>query len=497
MNKNGFSIAAIGFLSLVATALCVKPAAASGTFYGCIAITNGSADPVTLKVSALQNGVWTSTANCVSSFANFVPGGPIAPGATAWFEVASNGGGFLGTGDISGSVDIDDADNSNFLGLMDFNVPYSLFNGLGGSCGSNVGQNTTGGATGMGANTCSYAFALGVPSGPSAGAGVSAIQVRDGQVDSVTVGPDGLVNLAWESNNASWNNFEQLKGQGFSTPGAPVTMGFQGTSQVDAFVVDTHGRLNVFYENGTGPWQGPYAPPASSAPMPTKAPIAWDYQVDSKQMDVFYTDVNGAIWYQWVGTDAVWQPPQKIFNTGVAGAPLATAHQGSNQLDLFFFDSAGALNVMWVDGYSTAGQQTPFGQWTATGPGYGLSGSNLATGIQGGNQIRRILVRQERYGPGLLDGAVAGSAVDGAGRDRDGPRRAGWPARDGAPELVPATRLLLRRSERCHERAVAGFERMAELADVEHRNRAARRARRRLASEQLLHARRPHGGLPR
>ncbi|MCW2795552.1 MAG: hypothetical protein JWM79_1049, partial [Nocardioides sp.] len=34
--------------------------------------------------------------------------------------------------------------------------------------------------------------------------------------------------------------------------------------------------------------------------------------------------------------------------TSAPGSPLATARQTPNQIDLFFIDAAGGLDVMWV-----------------------------------------------------------------------------------------------------------------------------------------------------
>ena len=52
----------------------------------------------------------------------------------------------------------------------------------------------------------------------------------------------------------------------------------------------------------------------------------------------------------WVIDGGAWQGPAALTGRGAAppGAPLATARQLDNQIDVFFVDPNGVLNVMWV-----------------------------------------------------------------------------------------------------------------------------------------------------
>jgi len=87
-----------------------------------------------------------------------------------------------------------------------------------------------------------------------------------------------------------------------------------------------------------------------------------------------------------IEANGAWQPPQLIAYMDGPGA-LATGHEGSNQLDLFWFDYSGTLNEMWTTGYNTVGQNTNWNFQFVTGSNVAAPGATLATGIQGGNQL--------------------------------------------------------------------------------------------------------------
>ena len=52
----------------------------------------------------------------------------------------------------------------------------------------------------------------------------------------------------------------------------------------------------------------------------------------------------------WVVDGGIWQGPRgpDCRGGGATLAPLATARQTDSQIDLFFVDNFGAVNVMWV-----------------------------------------------------------------------------------------------------------------------------------------------------
>ena len=93
---------------------------------------------------------------------------------------------------------------------------------------------------------------------------------------------------------------------------------------------------------------GPGRADAAEA-RPCRAPIATARQTDN-QIDLFFVDGNGVVNVMWVVDVGVWQGPVGLTPPGTAapGAPIATARQTDNQIDLFFVDDNGGLDVMWV-----------------------------------------------------------------------------------------------------------------------------------------------------
>lgn len=79
------------------------------------------------------------------------------------------------------------------------------------------------------------------------------------------------------------------------------------------------------------------------------SPLATARQTNN-QLDLFFANRFGAVNVMWVIDSGTWQGPVGLTprGTAVAGAPLATARQTDNQLDLFFVDGNGVVNVMWV-----------------------------------------------------------------------------------------------------------------------------------------------------
>ena len=75
--------------------------------------------------------------------------------------------------------------------------------------------------------------------------------------------------------------------------------------------------------------------------------IATARQTD-QQIDIFFVDGNGAVNVMWVVDAGVWQGPVGLTppRTAAPGAPIATAGQTDNQIDIFFVDGNGVVNVM-------------------------------------------------------------------------------------------------------------------------------------------------------
>jgi hypothetical protein len=127
-------------------------------------------------------------------------------------------------------------------------------------------------------------------------------------------------------------------------------------------------------------WTGPNALTGPGVGQPGQ-PMATARQTDN-QIDVFFVDGNGVVNVMWVVDVGVWQGPVGLTppGTAVPNSPLATARQTDNQIDIFFVDGRG---VVKVGAWQGPGGLTP--QGTAG------RGAPIATARQTGNQIDLFL----------------------------------------------------------------------------------------------------------
>jgi hypothetical protein len=173
-----------------------------------------------------------------------------------------------------------------------------------------------------------------------------------------------------------------LYGQ-IAAAGAVLAADRQGGNQLDVFLVDVFGAITVLWVGGVGVWQGPAELTGAGVAVPAGTSIATGRQGDGSQLDVFFVDTTGAVNVMWVGATGPWQRAA-ITGPGSAppGASLCTGRQGTEQLDVFWVDSNGAVNVMWV------GATGPWQRAAITGPGAAPAGAYLCTGNQGdGDQL--------------------------------------------------------------------------------------------------------------
>ncbi len=180
-----------------------------------------------------------------------------------------------------------------------------------------------------------------------------------GQTDVFFVDNSGALNVCWVVEGGIWQGPQPLTRPGFAVPGTPVLTSPQfGTpDQLDVFLVDRSGSLNVMWADGLGGWQGPQnlGHPAAG-PLPAGAALAVGTQFGiADQTDVFAIDADGMLNVWWVNGGGTWQGPVAVGEGPVkaaAGAAVATSQQFgvADQTDVFVIDADGMLNVWWVNG---------------------------------------------------------------------------------------------------------------------------------------------------
>ena len=221
--------------------------------------------------------------------------------------------------------------------------------------------------------------------------------------------------------------------------GRPVAALRRNERQVDVFVTGHDGAIWSTWEVDDGLWRdGRHGrfPTRISPPClaPAGAPVAAVHQ-NAGQVDVFVAGHDGAIWVTSC-TDGPWQDgyggrlPRRITPTGLVepGSHLAAIHQNDHQLNVFVVGTDGAIWATWtVDN----------GPWRdgldgrmpaqVTAAGFAPSGAPIAAARQNDSQLDVFVVRN--------DGAiwVTWEVADGHWPDHEGRNPLAVSPRDFAP----------------------------------------------------------------
>ncbi|KYG36567.1 hypothetical protein [Bacillus gaemokensis] len=173
----------------------------------------------------------------------------------------------------------------------------------------------------------------------------------DDQLDLFAVDKQGRVNVMWVVGTGRWQGPIPLTAPNYVPSDAVLRTAHQTDEQLNLFFVDNQGRVNVMWVVGTGNWQGPIPLTAPNVAIPGSG-IATAHQTD-EQLDLFFVDKQGRVNIMWVVGTGNWQGPIPLtapYTSYSTGMTLVTAHQTDEQLDLFFLDTSGRVNVMWVVG---------------------------------------------------------------------------------------------------------------------------------------------------
>jgi hypothetical protein len=156
--------------------------------------------------------------------------------------------------------------------------------------------------------------------------GLGTVDLGYSQLDVFAVDVHGQLQIWWESQGSGWTQVPMPNGAGLP-PGAAIGIGYQQNdtpwqftpigNQLDVFIVDTSGKLQIWWVFHSGSWS--HAPMPFNVVFPPGAPVTTaDAQLDSNgqpnQLDVFAVDVNGRIQVFWESFDGAWS------NGGIPGS---------------------------------------------------------------------------------------------------------------------------------------------------------------------------------
>ncbi|MGC1761305.1 MAG: hypothetical protein WA742_18300 [Candidatus Cybelea sp.] len=208
----------------------------------------------------------------------------------------------------------------------------------------------------QGAGAWSGALAISSPgfASPSASVAVSQQFGCNNQTDVFVVDKDGRLNVFWVQGAGAWAGPLAISAAGFAPPESSLTacQQFGCNNQTDVFLIDNAGRLNVFWVEGAGEWNGPVQISAAGLGWPGGTVVAMEQLGCNNQTDVLFNDVNGQISLFWTENAGPWNGPVKLLpGTAVPpGSGLAVSPQFgvTNQTDIFFLNNAGQPGVQWV-----------------------------------------------------------------------------------------------------------------------------------------------------
>jgi hypothetical protein len=193
------------------------------------------------------------------------------------------------------------------------------------------------------------------------------------QTNVFVVDQSGQLNTFWTEGTGGWNGPVPIGPPGSAPSRAclAASQQFGAYEQTDVFLVDSKGRLNVFFVQNANPW---IADPVyigvlnntsngTTGNYPESAPIAVSAQFGVQdQTDVFLVDNNGKLNVLWVVGGAPWSPQPLVIGPTVT-FPLNTHVAASarfgvpNQTDVYAIDQTGTLMVFsvqdsgsWSDG---------------------------------------------------------------------------------------------------------------------------------------------------
>jgi hypothetical protein len=172
------------------------------------------------------------------------------------------------------------------------------------------------------------------------------------QLEVFVVDKNGVLNVVWKDHNGAWHAPVGLTDPGFAPPGAPLAAVYQPLNeQLEVFVVGASGALNVVWKDNNGIWKRPFALTGAAFATPG-AHVAGAYYPSYKQLEVFLLDKNGVFNAVWKANNGPWHSPVGLSPLGFArqGAPLTAIYQPLNeQLEVLTVDSRGAINVIWKE----------------------------------------------------------------------------------------------------------------------------------------------------
>ncbi|THF87701.1 hypothetical protein E7T09_00165 [Deinococcus sp. KSM4-11] len=200
------------------------------------------------------------------------------------------------------------------------------------------------------------------------------------QLEVLYLGNDGALHVLWKAQNGAWNAPGTISpaNQGPSGGGVSVVFNPQG-NQFEAMFAGNDGAIRLAYKAQNGAWVPPGAISAANVTTPG-ARITLTYYPLNNQLEGFFVDNRGQVNVIWKAQNGRWNPPAAITppQTGVPGRSIvASFYPLNNQLEVATVGPNGAVNLTW---------KAQNGRWNGpiaiSNPGAATPGSPLAMRYQ-------------------------------------------------------------------------------------------------------------------
>jgi hypothetical protein len=247
------------------------------------------------------------------------------------------------------------------------------------------------------------------------------------QLEAFYAGNDGAIYVSWKANNGHWSEPTRLTGPNVTRPGADMAaVYYPPNNQLEVLFFGNDGKLNVLWKAQNGKWN----PPAGiSGPnlAPAGAGIAASFYPQGNQLEALFVANNGAVHIAWKANNGKWNAPAGISPPGLApagGAMAVSYYPIGSQLEGFFVDNRGAVNVIWKS------NNGPWNRPAAiTGAGFGVPGKSIAASFYPPNNQLEVVTAGANGAVNLLwkdnnkpwhppvtisppGAAIAGSGID-------------------------------------------------------------------------------------
>ncbi|MEO8062895.1 MAG: hypothetical protein ABI821_09110 [Pseudomonadota bacterium] len=151
------------------------------------------------------------------------------------------------------------------------------------------------------------------------GAHVTAVfQPVNNQLEVFAIDPAGAVRLVWKVQNGKWQESVALTAPGAAPPGAPITAVWQPLNeQLEVFWIGTDGALRGIWKQHNGRWQPPFTLSPAGFTNP-RARIAAVWQPLNEQLELFVVDKAGGINVIWKAHNGRWFAPYVLGGPQIA-----------------------------------------------------------------------------------------------------------------------------------------------------------------------------------